>query len=65
MLIQGREENQSIVICDDTSISALKVSNDQVKLETLDANEVKASDEELIPYKWYSPLTDLLEHLAH
>ena len=62
MLIQGREENQSIVICDDTSISTLKVSNG---LGNLDLNDVKASHEELIPDKWYSPLTDLLEHLAH
>ena len=65
MLNQGREENQSIVICDDTSISALKVSSDQVKLGNLDPNDVKTSHEELTSYKWYSPLTDLLEHLAH
>ncbi|NQZ23998.1 MAG: carbon storage regulator [Colwellia sp.] len=65
MLIQGRENNQSIVICDDTSISALKVSNGHVKLGNVDPNDVKPSHEELIPYKWYSPLTDLLEHLAH
>ncbi|WP_057831802.1 hypothetical protein [Colwellia sp. TT2012] len=64
MLIQGSEKNQSIVICDDTSISAPKISNGHVKLENLEPSDV-ASHEELIPYKWYSPLTDLLEHLAH
>ncbi len=65
MLIQGRVKNQSIVICDDTSMSALKGCNGHVNLGNCDPNDVKGSDEELIPYKWYSPLTDLLEHLAH
>jgi sRNA-binding carbon storage regulator CsrA len=62
MLIQEQGKNQSIIISDDTSISALKVSNGHVNF---DPNGVKASHEELIPDKWYSPLTDLLEHLAH
>ena len=62
MLIQEQGKNQFIIISDDTSISALKVSNGHVNL---DPNGVKASHVELIPDKWYSPLTEFLEHLAH
>ena len=64
MLVQGREENKSIVTCDVTTISALKVSNIHVKFGRLAAQKVEASHEELVPDKCYSAFIHLLEHLG-
>ncbi len=65
MLIQDKDENQSVVICDDTSVSVMEVGNGQVQLRNLDPYDVKTLYEDPISFKWYSPLIDLFEHLPH